>query len=109
MENECIQHNPNVASGKKAFINLFEEATEGETAKRVEFKRIFSEQNYVIVYCYHKWPGRKEFVGIDIFRLDENDKTVEHWDVLQPISEKMAHDIRCFENDVLDVYNVVFR
>ena len=31
-----------------------------------------------------------DWAGIDIFRLDEGGKVVEHWDLLQRISEKSA-------------------
>lgn len=33
-----------------------------------------------------------EYAGMDIFRFDGSDKVVEHWDVLQVVPDKTAHN-----------------
>jgi predicted SnoaL-like aldol condensation-catalyzing enzyme len=76
---DYIQHNPyipNKLSGLRNFI----EALPKE--RRYEHGHVFADGDYVIVHGRYSGGGLKALVAVDIFRF-ENEKIVEHWDVLQ--------------------------
>jgi predicted SnoaL-like aldol condensation-catalyzing enzyme len=88
---EFIQHNPNIETGKQGFIHFFERMAREHPSKRVTIKRAFAEGAHVILHCLQEWPGEQTFATVDIFRLNEDGKIVEHWDVMQVMPQHSAN------------------
>jgi predicted SnoaL-like aldol condensation-catalyzing enzyme len=81
-----VQHNPQLPNGRDAltgFLPVLKQ--QGTTVKTV---RVLHDGDLVVAHTEYFLFGKKQ-IGFDIFRF-ENDKIVEHWDILQDFSEKTA-------------------
>ena len=87
---QYIQHNPDVKDGIEGFIEYFERMQAEYPHKSIEFVRAVSEGDLVALHTRQIWPD-EEYITMDFFRFDDNDKIVEHWDAIQQIPETSAN------------------
>ncbi|MDX1838387.1 polyketide cyclase [Legionella taurinensis] len=86
-----IQHNPLAKDGIEGFKQYVDYLKSTYPESHSEIKRVLAEGDYVILHVHSiKEPGTRGQAIIDIFRL-ENNKIVEHWDVVQNIPENAAN------------------
>jgi len=94
-ETKYIQHNPDGADGRKAFIDGFAQYILDSEYKAV-IKRVIAEDDLVVVHAHGKAkPNDRGEAVVDIFRVEKG-KIVQHWDVIQQIPEKSANDNTMF-------------
>ncbi|WP_340372630.1 ester cyclase [Peribacillus sp. FSL E2-0218] len=83
-----IQHNPEADNGPEAFIG-FGHALRGENPEmKLEIKRIFREDDYVVTHSHLILNPNDPGLALADFFLLEDGKVVEHWDVIQTVPEK---------------------
>jgi predicted SnoaL-like aldol condensation-catalyzing enzyme len=83
---DYIQHNPNVPTGLKGFMNAFRErfAQKLPADYRRELLNVVAENDMVVTYVRQTWTSsldgkHHQALGFDMFRV-ENGKIAEHWD-----------------------------
>lgn len=81
-----IQHNPNVPTGRAAFVSLIPKLKEHKT--KIENKRIMQDGDYV--FMHHKWInaipfGAQTMVAFHVIRFNEEGLIAEHWNVISKI------------------------
>lgn len=84
---EYRQHNPMVADGKAGIIEYFTRMKKEYPIKEVRFVRAIAQGDLVALHTHQIWgePDNKEYITMDFFRFDENNKIVEHWDSIQEV------------------------
>lgn len=86
------QHNPHVPTGRQPFIDYFVPFFEKNKEAKSEIKRILADGDLVAVHVHAKrTKDDRGAAVVDIFRVKDG-KIVEHWDVLQAVPEKQAHE-----------------
>ena len=85
------QHSTGVADGIEGFVAFFEPFIERNPVRDIQVVRSIVDGQYVFVHVYQDINnGEAKWVTADIFDTDENDKIIEHWDVIQAYVEETA-------------------
>ena len=92
-----IQHNPTAPDGPEGLKGFLEFLKAQFPQAHSEIKHAYADGNFVILHVHSlREPDTRGRAIVDIFRLDENNKVVEHWDVVQDIPEKPANENTMF-------------
>jgi predicted SnoaL-like aldol condensation-catalyzing enzyme len=87
-----IQHNPTAPDGIKGLEGFVHMLRTKFPQSHSDIVQAFADGNYVILHVHSvRVPGTRGRAIVDIFRLDDHGKVVEHWDVVQDIPEKSAN------------------
>lgn len=100
------QHSTGVRDGVEGFIEFFEPFIERNPKRDIQIVRGFEDGQYVFVQAYQSLNnGEAKWVTADIFDTDENDKIIEHWDVIQSFEENAAsgHSVLDGPTDIEDL------
>ena len=93
---ELIQHNPNLDNTANGWVIGMQELQQnGNQVKFQKVHHVFGEGNFVMSLSEGKFDTRHT-AFFDLFRIEKG-KIVEHWDVLQEVPEKMAHNNGMFK------------
>ena len=80
---DYVQHNPQAGNGLQAVKEFFRPVGPVD----VEVHRVVADGDLVAVHAnYRTW----NMAGVDIFRLNDDGKIIEHWDVLQQVPQTTA-------------------
>ena len=82
---DYLQHNPQVPTGLKGFIDTFRErfAQKLPSDYKRELLNVVGDKDMVVIYARQTWTGRDaqhhQALGFDMFRVQDSMIT-EHWD-----------------------------
>ena len=84
---DYIQHNLAYGTGADAFVGSVEYLASAEVKTTVNNIRAFEDGDKVFLQTVYNFAGAGEQFAFDIFRIDENSKIAEHWDVMETIAD----------------------
>lgn len=78
------QHSTGVADGKEGFLEFFIPFLERNPVRDIRVVRSLVDGQYVFLHVHQDLNnGQYFYVTADMFDTDDNDKVIEHWDVIQ--------------------------
>ena len=87
------QHSTGVPDGKAGFAQFFNDFFKRNPDRDIQIIRDFTDGNYVFMQVLQNLNGGTvQWVTADIFKADQNDRIIEHWDVIEAYKKNLAHD-----------------
>ncbi|HKE98846.1 MAG TPA: nuclear transport factor 2 family protein [Actinomycetes bacterium] len=83
------QHSTGVADGPEGFVEFFEGFVARNPQRDIRIVRAFEDGRYVFVHAYQSLNGgQARWVTTDLFDTDEQDRLIEHWDVISAFQDR---------------------
>jgi len=81
------QHSTGVRDGVEGFVEFFEPFIARNPQRDIQIVRGFEDGNYVFIHAYQDINnGEAQWVTTDFFDTDDQDRIVEHWDIIAPFA-----------------------
>ena len=82
------QHSAGVKTGQAGFIEFFGAFLERNPKRDIEILRSIVDGRYVFVHVVQSLnDGEARWITMDMFDTDDDDRIIEHWDVIAPFTE----------------------
>jgi 2-polyprenyl-6-methoxyphenol hydroxylase-like FAD-dependent oxidoreductase/predicted SnoaL-like aldol condensation-catalyzing enzyme len=100
VDENYIQHNPRVPTGRAAFVSLLPKLK--QHGSKIENKRMIQDGPYIAMH--HVWKnaipfGGNEMAAFHIIRFDSAGLIAEHWNVMSPLAQSPVEG----ETDIKDL------
>ena len=77
------QHSTGVKDGSEGFVEFFEPFIARNPKREIELVRAIEDGRYVFVHAFQSLnDGETQWVTTDLFDTNEDEKIIEHWDVI---------------------------
>ncbi|MCH4896998.1 polyketide cyclase [Marinilabiliaceae bacterium JC040] len=81
--NSYTQHSTGVKDGVEGFKEFFKDFLSRTETRDIRIRRSLQDGDYVFLHVYQNIDNKKaEWITTDMFLTDDNDKLIEHWDVI---------------------------
>lgn len=81
------QHSTGVRDGVEGFVEFFEPFIARNPLRDIRIVRALEDGRHLFVQAYQSLnDGEAEWVTLDFFDTDNDDRIIEHWDVIAPYS-----------------------
>ena len=81
------QHSTGVRDGVEGFVEFFEPFIARNPVRDIQILRTLEDGRHLFVHAYQSLNnGEAEWVTLDFFDTDDDDRIVEHWDVIAEYS-----------------------
>ncbi len=100
------QHSTGVGDGKEGFMAFFTPFLEHNTSRDIRVVRAIVDGSYVFCHVFQSLnQGESQWVTMDMFDTDNNDRIIEHWDVIAAYQEQSISgaDMVAGETSITDI------